>query len=51
MEEKKKQLIEQALKTISWTAPRVLIANCYEGYEYRRLKEALKLLTEEVNSK
>lgn len=51
MDNNKKQLIEEALRTISWTAPRVLIANCYEGYEYRRLKEALKLLTEEVNNK
>lgn len=51
MEDGKKQLIEEALKTISWAAPRVLIANCYEGYEYRRLKEALKFLTEEVNNK
>lgn len=51
MTEKKKQLIEEAVNTISWTYKRVLIANCYEGYEYRRLKEALRILTEEVNNK
>lgn len=51
MTEERKQIIEEAVKTVNLTYKRVLIANLYEGYEYRRLKEALRILTEEVNNK
>lgn len=51
MTEERKQIIEEAVNTISRTYKRVLIANCYEGYEYRMLKEALRILAEELNNK
>lgn len=51
MKEGRKQLIEEAIKTINLTYKRVLIANLYEGYEYRKLEEALRILTEELNNK
>lgn len=47
--EKKK--IEKAVRTINNTVNRVLIADCYEGYEFYKLKEALELLLEEVDKK
>lgn len=46
-----KEKIKEAINTISWAAPRVLIADCYEGYELRRLKEALALLLDEADKK
>lgn len=46
-----KEQIEKAINTISWAAPRVLVADCYEGYELRRLKEALTLLLDEADKK
>lgn len=46
-----KEGIKKAVETINWTVNRVLIANCYEGYELRELKKALTLLLEEVDKK
>lgn len=47
----KKEQIERAVKTINNTVVRVLIADCYEGYELRELKKALKILLEEAYEK
>ena len=44
---RKKEKIEEAKKTINAMANRVLIGNCYEGYEYHRLQDALEFLVEE----
>lgn len=46
-----KARIEKAVKTINSTVNRVLIADCYEGYELRTLKAALQLLLDEVEKK
>lgn len=46
-----KEKIEQALRWVNIATRRVLIANVYEGYELRKLKEALELLTAEANKK
>lgn len=46
-----KERIEKAVRTINNTVRRVLIADCYEGYELRQLEKALKLLLEEVEKK
>lgn len=46
-----KDRIEEAVRTINIHYNRVLIADVYEGYEWRRLKEALELLLEEVDKK
>lgn len=46
-----KERIKNAVKTINVTVNRVLIADCYEGYELRELKKALNLLLEEVDKK
>lgn len=47
----RKERIERAAKTVNTSVNRVLIANRYEGYELEKLKEALKLLIEEVDKK
>ena len=44
MTEHEKNQIESAVKTIHSTVPRVLIADCYEGYELRQLQNALAFL-------
>lgn len=46
-----KERIEKAFNTIERAGHRVLIKNCYEGYELKILKEALTLLLEEVDKK
>lgn len=46
-----KEKIEKAVRTINNTVNRVLIADSYEGYEFRELEKALKLLLEEVDKK
>lgn len=46
-----KERIKKAVETINNTVSRVLIANCYEGYELRELEKALKFLLEEVDQK
>lgn len=46
-----KAQIEKAVATINNTYKRVLIADCYEGYELRELEKALKLLLKEVDKK
>lgn len=46
-----KERIEKAVKTINNTVNRVLIRDCYEGYELRELEKALKLLLGEVDKK
>lgn len=46
-----KEEIKKAVKTIECTVNRVLIADCYEGYELRVLKKALKLLLDEAEKK
>lgn len=44
-----KEKVAQKIKDIERTYRRVLILDCYEGYEYKKLKEALEYLLEEVN--
>lgn len=46
-----KEKIEKAVRTINNTVDRVLIADCYEGYELRQLEKALRLLLDEVDKK
>lgn len=46
-----KERIERDVKTVNATVNRVLIADCYEGYELRKPENALKLLLEEVDNK
>lgn len=46
-----KKRIEDAVKIINATVNRVLIRDCYEGYELRKLEYALKLLLDEVDKK
>lgn len=51
MRDYEKAQIEKAVATINNTYKRVLIADLYEGYELRKLKESLTLLLEEVDKK
>lgn len=46
-----KERIEKAVKTVNYAVNRVLIADCYTGYELRNLKAALQLLLDEVEKK
>lgn len=46
-----KEKVAQAAKFIVNGTGRILIANCYEGYELKRYKEALKLLLDEAEKK
>lgn len=43
--------IEKAVAIVNSTYKRVLIMNLYEGYEFRQLDFALKLLLKEVDKK
>ena len=43
--------IEKAIKTVNITYKRVLVMDCYEGYELRELTKALEFLLAEVNKK
>lgn len=51
MRDYEKAQIEKAVATINNTYKRVLIADCYEGYELRQLDFALKLLLKKVDEK
>lgn len=46
-----KDRIEEAVRAVNAHYYRVLIGDCYEGYEVRQLEKALKLLLEEVDKK
>lgn len=43
--------IEKAVQTINVTYKRVLVADCYEGYELKKLIESLQYLLNEANKK
>lgn len=51
MDTRDRQKIEKAVKAVNSNYMRVLIMNCYEGYELRELRAALALLLEETNKK
>lgn len=46
-----KEKVAQAAKRVLNGARRILIANCYEGYELEKFKEALKFLLDEAEKK
>lgn len=46
-----KERLAQAAKRVLNGTRRILIADCYEGYELKKFKEALKLLLEEAEKK
>ena len=46
-----KERLEQAAKRVLNGTRRIHIADCYEGYELEKFKEALKLLLEEAEKK
>lgn len=46
-----KAKIEKHVKAINTTYYRVLIMDCYEGYELKQLITALEALLDEVNKK
>lgn len=46
-----KERLAQAAKRVLNGTRRILIADCYEGYELEKFKEALKLLLEEAEKK
>lgn len=43
--------IERAIQSVQEFAPRVLLADCYEGYELRKLRDALVYLLDETYKK
>lgn len=51
MNNKTLEQIEQAVKVINYATRRVLIADCYEGYELDQLEKALRLLLSETEKK
>ena len=51
MDTRDRQKIEEAVKAVNAHYMRVLIMDCYEGYELRKLQAALSLLLEETNKK
>lgn len=46
-----KERLTQAVKGVLNGTGRILIADCYEGYELEKYKEALKFLLEEAEKK
>ena len=51
MNDYEKDQIEKAVAAINATYRRVLIADNYEGYEFRQLEAALKLMLKELDKK
>ena len=49
--EQKNEWIKEQVEIVGRTYGRVLVRDCYEGYEFRQLKKALENLLEEVNKK
>ena len=47
----KKKKIEKAVKQVTNNYNRVLLADCYEGYELRQLIQGLEYLLNEANKK
>lgn len=43
--------IEKAVEAVNAHYKRVLVCDCYEGYELRKLREALAFLLAEVDKK
>lgn len=46
-----KKRLEQAAERILNRTKRILIADCYDEYEWEKFKEALKFLLEEAEKK
>lgn len=51
MENYEKERLAQAVRRVVNGTGRILITNCYEGYELEKFKEALKFLLEEAEKK